>query len=385
MDFAIPPEDLALQEEMRKFGEGQLAPRAKDLDEAGAFAWEHLTPLAEFGVMGLNVPESLGGAGVSPLALALVLEEMTVHCAGTASMVGAHYLATDSLLLAAGDELRQRILVPAARGERLGAYALTEPHAGSDAAAMRTRAFADGDHYRIEGVKHFITNGAEADFVVVFAHTGADAGHRGISAFVVERDTPGFTVRHKEEIMGIRASPIYELSFECRVPRANRIGEEGSGFKTAMMVLDRGRIEVASMSIGLARAALRAAVAWAKERVAFGQPIAEFQGIQWMLADMETELEAAKLLTYRAAWLRGRGDVRFTRDSAMAKLFASEMAGRVTDLALQIHGGYGYSRGLPLERYVRDARILRIFEGTSELQRNIIARTLLREGQPGNR
>ena len=217
MDFAIPPEDLALQEEMRKFGEGQLAPRAKDLDEAGAFAWEHLTPLAEFGVMGLNVPESLGGAGVSPLALALVLEEMTVHCAGTASMVGAHYLATDSLLLAAGDELRQRILVPAARGERLGAYALTEPHAGSDAAAMRTRAFADGDHYRIEGVKHFITNGAEADFVVVFAHTGADAGHRGISAFVVERDTPGFTVRHKEEIMGIRASPIYELSFECRV------------------------------------------------------------------------------------------------------------------------------------------------------------------------
>jgi butyryl-CoA dehydrogenase len=212
---------------------------------------------------------------------------------------------------------------------------------------------------------------------VVYARTDKEAGHRGVSAFVVERDMPGFTVVRNEDIMGIRASRVYELAFDCVVPASHMLGAPGSGFKIAMSVLDRGRIDVAAMSLGLARAALDEAVSWAKQRIAFGNPVASYQGIQWMLADMETSLEAAKLLTYRAAWLRGRNSGRFTREAAMAKLFASEAVGRITDLALQIHGGYGYSRALPLERYARDARILRIYEGTSELQRNIIARYLL--------
>jgi alkylation response protein AidB-like acyl-CoA dehydrogenase len=378
MDFTIPPEDLALQEGMRRFAAERLAPAAKGLDEAAQFPHQHVKGLAELGVMGLNVPEAWGGAGASPLGMVLVMEEMAAACAATASAVGAHFLATDALLLAAGDELKRRYLQPAAAGRLLGAYALTEPRAGSDAAAMKTLAEPDGGGWRVRGVKHFITNGAEADFVVVFAKTDPEAGHRGIGAFVVERATPGFRVARKEDIMGIRGSPVYELAFDCWVPAANLVGDPGGGFKTAMMVLDRSRIEVAAMGLGIARAALAAAVAWAKERHAFGKPLAEQQGIRWMLADMETDLEAARLLTYRAAWLRARGDRRYSRESAMAKLYASEMAGRVADLALQIHGGYGYSRALPLERYVRDARILRIFEGTSEIQRNVIARELLR-------
>ncbi|MSO94134.1 MAG: acyl-CoA dehydrogenase [Rhodospirillales bacterium] len=379
MDFSIPPEDAALQDAVRKFAARQLAPRASHYDETGEFPWEHIKPLSELGVMGLNIPESLGGAGVSALGLALAMEEITAACAGTASMVGAHYLFTDTLLLGADRALQDRYLVPAAKGERLGAYALTEPQAGSDPAGMRTRAYEEGDGWRIEGVKHFITNGAEADAIVVFAKTDPDAGHRGISALVVEKGTPGFSVARKESVMGVRGSPVYELAFSgCRVPKGNMVGAPGTGFKTAMRVLDRSRVEVAAMSLGLARAALDAAVAWAKERKAFGHAVADFQGIQWMLADMATELDAARLLTYRAAWMREKGEGRYSRESAMAKLFASEMVGRVTDLALQIHGGYGYSKSLPLERYVRDARILRIFEGTSELQRNIIAREMLR-------
>lgn len=379
MDFSIPPDDAALQEAVRRFAARQLAPRAAHYDETGAFPWEHVKPLAELGVLGLNIPEDLGGAGASALGLALALEEITVACAGTASIVGAHYLFTDTLLLGGDAALHKRFLVPAAKGERLGAYALTEPQAGSDAAGMKTRAHDDGGHWRIEGVKHFITNAAEADFIVVFAKTDPDAGHRGIGAIVVEKGTPGFAVARKENIMGIRGSPAYEIAFaNCRVPKANMVGAPGTGFKTAMRVLDRSRIEVAAMSLGLARAALDAALAWAKERKAFGHAIADFQGIQWMLADMATELDAARMLTYRAAWMREKGEGRYAKESAMAKLYASEMVGRVCDLAQQIHGGYGYSKALPVERYVRDARILRIFEGTSELQRNIIAREMLK-------
>lgn len=377
MDFTFTEEEQALRDLIRDFAAHELAPRAKYYDETGEFPWEHLPKLAKLGLMGANMPEEYGGAGVSPLALALAMEEMTAVCAATASMVGAHYLATDALYLGGGEEIKQRCLVPAAQGKLLGAFALTEPEAGSDPAGMHTRAWPEGDVYRIQGVKHFITNGGEADFVVVFVRTDPEAGYRGISALVVEKGTPGFTVVRNQDIMGIRASRIYELTLDCVVPAANLVGAPGSGFKTAMAVLDRGRIEVAAMGVGLAQAALDAAVAWAKQRVAFGQPIANHQGIQWMLADMAIDLRAARLLTYQAAWLRGQG-ARFTLEASMAKLFASEMAGRVTDLALQIHGGYGYTRDLPLERYVRDARILRIFEGTSEVQRNLIARMLLR-------
>jgi alkylation response protein AidB-like acyl-CoA dehydrogenase len=377
MDFEFSAEELALQEEVRRFSTRELAPAAKHHDETGTFPSAHIAKLGELGVMGINVPEAYGGVGATPLGVVLAMEEMTAACAATASAVGAHYLATDSLLIGADEALKQRILVPAAQGRLLGAYALTEPHSGSDPNAMKTRAFPESGGYRIQGVKHFISNGGEADFVVVYARTDKEAGHRGISAFVVERGTKGFTVVRSEDIMGIRGSRVYELSFDCQVPAENMVGAPGSGFKIAMSVLDRGRIDVAAMSLGLARAALAEAVSWAKERIAFGNPVASYQGIQWMLADMETSLEAAKLLTYRAAWLRGRNQGRFTREAAIAKLFASEAVGRITDLALQIHGGYGYSRDLPLERYARDARILRIYEGTSELQRNIIARYLL--------
>ncbi len=379
MDFSVPAEDSALQDAVRKFARQQLAPRAQHYDETAAFPWEHIKPLKELGVFGLNVPEDLGGVGASALGLTLAMEEVTYACASTASIVGAQYLFTDTLLLGADRALQERYLVPAAKGERLGAYALTEPQAGSDAAGMRTRAYDEGGEWRIEGVKHFITNAAEAEAIVVFCKTDPEAGHRGISAVVVEKGTSGFSVARKENIMGIRGSPAYEIAFQnCRVPKANMVGAPGTGFKTAMRVLDRSRIEVAAMSLGLAQAALDAAVTWAKERKAFGHAIADFQGIQWMLADMATELEAARLLTYRAAWMRDKVEGRYSRESAMAKLYASEMVGRVTDLAQQIHGGYGYSKSMPIERYVRDARILRIFEGTSELQRNIIAREMLK-------
>jgi alkylation response protein AidB-like acyl-CoA dehydrogenase len=377
MDFRFSPEELALRDAVHRFAQERLAPAAAGVDESAEFPWEGVRGLADLGVLGLNLPEAHGGTGASPLALALAMEEMTAGCAATASAVGAHYLATDAIHLGGDDTLKSRYLPRAARGEILGAYALTEPQSGSDPGAMRTRAWLERDAYRIEGVKHFITNGQEADFVVVFARTEPEAGHRGISALVVERDTPGFTITRHEEIMGIRGSRIYELAFDCRVSASQLVGASGSGFKIAMAVLDRGRIETAAMGLGLARNAFDAAVVWAKQRKGFGNPIAKFQGIQWMLADMATSLKAARLLTYRAAWSRGQGDRRFTQEAAMAKLFASEMAAKVTDLALQIHGGYGYTRSMPLERYVRDARILRIFEGTSEIQRNVIARSLL--------
>jgi alkylation response protein AidB-like acyl-CoA dehydrogenase len=369
-------EEEALRDEIRRFAERELAPRAAELDAAAAFPWEHLKKLAPLGVLGLNLPEEYGGAGATPVALALVMEEIAAGCAATASVVGAHYLATDAILLGGDEAMKRRFLPAAAAGARLGAFALTEPRSGSDPAGMLTRAEPEGEGWRLIGSKHFISNGAEADFIVVFARTDPTDGHRGIGAFVVEKGTRGLQVGKHEDIMGIRAGRIYELSFDCFVPRANCIGAPGTGFKTAMMTLDRSRIEIAAMSLGLARVALDAAMEWARDRKAYGEPIASYQGIRWMLADMATELEAARHLTWHAARCRAAGG-RFTREAAMAKLFASEMAGRVTDHALQIHGGYGYTRGLPLERYVRDARILRIFEGSSEIHRNVIARQLL--------
>ncbi len=376
MDFSFTDEELALRDTVARFAADQLAPRARALDESAAFPGDHLPGLAALGVMGMNLPEAYGGAAVSTLGMVLAVEEISAACAATASTVTAHFLATDAILLAGDEAQKRRYLPPAAAGRTLGAFALTEPEAGSNPADITTRAVGEGDGYRLRGVKHYITNGGVADFVVVFAKTDPEAGRRGVSAFVVERGTPGLVAAPPEPTMGIRASHIVELTLDCRVAQDALIGAPGSGFKTALKVLDRGRVEIAAMGLGLARAALDAATQWARERRISGQPLGDFQGIQWMLADMATELEAARLLTWRAAALRGEG-ARFTREAAMAKLFASEAAGRIADLALQIHGGYGYTRALPLERYVRDARILRIFEGTSEIQRNIIAGMLL--------
>ena len=373
MDFLIGEDDAALRDAVRRFAQENLAPGAALADKEAAFPDGHFNSLAEFGAMGLNLPAEHGGAGAPATGLALAVEEIAAACAATASSVTAHYLATDAILLGGDEAMRRRRLPDAAAGRKLGAFALTEPGAGSDPADMSTLAFREGDGYRLQGTKHFITNGGSADFVTVFAKTDPTAGYRGISAFVVEAGTPGFEIGAAEDTMGIRASRIYELRFDCLLPAESLIGEEGSGFRTAMRVLDRGRVEIAAMACGIARAALEAALGWVRERKISGQPLADFQAIQFMLADMQTDLEAARLMTLRAAALREAGE-RFTREAAMAKLFASEAAQRVTDLALQIHGGYGYTRGLPLERYARDARILRIFEGSSEIQRNIVAR-----------
>jgi len=369
------PEDRALAAAVAKFAQARLAPRAAALDDGGSVV-EHLPALAAHGILGMNLPDSWGGAGASALALALAVEEIAAACAATASAVTAHFLASDAILLAGGDDLKRRYLPGAASGQRIGAFALTEPESGSDPADMRCRLVRKGDAYRLSGTKHFISNAGFADFFVVFAQGDASARARGIEAVVVERRSPGITVSAPEPTMGLKASHIYEIVFDCKLEEQQRLGPAGSGFKTALRALDRGRIEVAAEALGIARAAFEAARDWAKQRKTRSGSLADLQGIQWMLAEMATSLEAARLLTYRAAALRQAG-LPFTREAAMAKLQATETASRITDLALQIHGGYGYSRRLPVERYLRDARALRIYEGASEIQRNIIARLVL--------
>ena len=371
-------DDLTIADTIQRFATETIAPRAKAIDEESCFAGEHLSALAGMGLTGMNLPEKWGGPGVSAVALYLAVEALAGACASTTSMLTAHFLATDAILIGGDDQQRGLWLPKAARGEALGAFALTEPKAGSNPADMRTRAVADGDVYRLTGVKHFISNAAHADFLIVFALTDPSAGARGTSAFVVDRSTPGLIVGAPEPTMGLRGGHVFEVAFEdCVIPAERRLGSEGSGFRTAMKVLDNGRIEVAAMSTGIARAALDFALNWAKQREVEGGPIARFQGLQWMLADAATDLEAARLLGLRAAHLRASHE-RYAQEASMAKLYASEMAGRVTDAAIQVHGGYGYSRDMPLERLARDARIMRIYEGSSEIQRNIIARGLLR-------
>jgi alkylation response protein AidB-like acyl-CoA dehydrogenase len=367
--------DLAALESVRRFAADVLAPLAAETDASARFPTRQLRGLGELGVMGMNLPSQWGGAGISSLGLTACVEAVAGACASTASALTAHFLASDAILIGADDDLRARYLPGAASGERLGAFALTEPRAGSNPADMRCRATPEGDHYRLTGVKHFISNGGIADFIVVFAITDPAAAHKGISAFVVDRGSPGLATSPPERTMGLRGGHIFELSFDCHVPVTHRIGPEGSGFRTAMKVLDGGRIEVAAMCLGIAQAAFDGALGWIRERQVGGRALADYQGIQWMLADMATELRAARLLTEDAAAKRGAGQ-RFSLEASMAKLFASEVAGRVADRALQIHGGYGYSARLPIERYVRDLRVMRIYEGSSEIQRNLIARAL---------
>jgi butyryl-CoA dehydrogenase len=376
MDFSPSSDDFAIAAAIERFAAEVLKPRAHAIDEEGAFVSEHLGPLAELGVMGLNLPERWGGPGVSPVALYLCVEALAGACGSTVSMVTAHFLATDSILIGGDDVQRARFLPEAARGMRLGAFALTEPRAGSNPADMSSRAVREADGYRITGVKHFISNAAHADLIVVFAKTDEAVGARGISAFVVEPARGGVTFAPAEKTMGLRGGHVFEVAFDCHVPEDHRLGPEGSGFRTALKVLDNGRVEVAAMCTGMAREALSLALDWAKQRQVGGHPLADFQGLQWMLADMATELDAARLLGLRAAALRESG-VRFSQEASMAKLFASEKAGTIIDRALQIHGGYGYTRGLPLERMLRDVRIMRIYEGSSEVQRNVIARNLI--------
>jgi butyryl-CoA dehydrogenase len=375
----LSDDDLAAIDSVRRVANEVLAPLAADTDAKSRFPAEQLRALAELGVMGMNLPPEWGGSGLSAPALSACVEAIAAACGSTASAVTAHFLATDAILIGGDDALRARYLPPAASGAKLGAFALTEPAAGSNPADMRCRAQSRAGVYRISGTKHFISNGGLADFIVVFAVSDPDSGHRGISAFAVDRDTPGLTARPPEPTMGLRGGHIFELAFDCDVPESQRLGDPGSGFRTAMRVLDNGRIEVAAMCLGMAQAALDSSLDWVQRRLIGGQALAQYQGIQWMLAQMATELRAARLLTEDAARRRGAGG-RYSLEASMAKLYASEVAGRIADQALQIHGGYGYSAALPLERYVRDLRVMRIYEGSSEVQRSIIARALI--GRP---
>jgi len=378
MDFQLTEEQEMIRKMARDFAEKEIAPIAKETDERGEFPWEVIRKMAALGFLGLPFPEEYGGAGADSVSFAIVMEEIARACGSTAITLDAHIsLACEAIYQFGSEEQKRKYLVPLARGEKLGAFALTEPEAGSDAAAIKTRAVLSGDEWVLNGQKTFITNGSIADVVVVAAVTDPAKGHRGISNFIVEKGTLGFRPGRDEEKMGLRGSVTSQLFFEdCRLSKGNLLSEEGEGFKQFLTVLDAGRIAIGAMAVGLAQAAFEAAVSYAKERVQFGQPIAQFQAIQWMLADMATEIEAARLLVYQAAYLKDRG-VRFTKEAAMAKLFASEVAERACHTAIQIHGGYGYTKDYPVERFYRDARLCEIGEGTSEIQRLVIARQVL--------
>lgn len=354
----------------------KIAPRAVQVDETSAFVHDQLQVLAKAGMLGANLPEALYGPGISAPALLRAVEVVAGGCGSTASALTAHYLATDSILIGGSAAQKADWLPKAATGEALGAFALTEPAAGSDPADMKTRATREGDGWRLKGSKCFISNGGVADFLVVYALTDPAAGHRGISAFIVPKGCEGLDVGPAERTMGLKGGHVYPLSLDCHLPAEALLGEEGTGFRTAMKVLDNGRVEVAAQCIGMAQAALDAAKAYAEERVIGGEALSEKQGIRWMLADMALELQAARLMALEAARRRDQGK-RFSDAAAMAKLKASEAAGKVADTALQIHGGYGYTRDFPVERITRDLRIMRIYEGSSEIQRNIIAGHLL--------
>lgn len=376
MNFELDQVELAVIESAEKLAREVIQPRAQHYDETETFCAESLQALAELGGMGINLPEEYGGLGIGSLAMSRVVEAVAGSCASTASALTAHFLATDSILIGGTEAQKQEWLPRAASGELLGAFALTEPAAGSNPADMRCRATAENGGWRIRGSKHYITNAREAGFIVLYAKTDADAGHKGISAFMIPQGTAGISFSSPEKTMGLRGSTIYELSLDCWLPASALLGSEGAGFNTAMAVLDRGRVEVAAMSLGVANAALQASLGWVRERQIGPKPLAAYQGTQWRIADMYAQLEAARMLTWKAAARRDSGE-RFSLESATAKLFAAECAGFITDAALQLHGGYGYIRDLPLERYVRDARILRIFEGTSEVQKIIISRSVL--------
>jgi butyryl-CoA dehydrogenase len=379
MDLELTEEQKLLQRSVREFAEAEVKPLARELDETGHFPRETFRKAAELGLSGVAFPEEYGGAGMDHVSYTIVIEEISRVCASTGVILSVqNSLFCDPIHRFGTGEQKKKYLVPFARGEKIGCYALTEPQAGSNAAALTTKAVRKGDKYVINGTKAWITNGGAADAAIVYVNTHPEKGEKGITALVVEKGTPGFSVGKEEKKLGIHATACTELVFtECEVPAANRIGEEGEGYKVALSTLDGGRIGIASQAIGIAQGAFEAALSYAQQRQAFGHPIADFQAIQFMLADMTTEIDAARLLARKAAWKQDSG-ARFTMEASIAKLFASEMATRVTHKAIQIHGGYGYSQEYPVERNYRDARITEIYEGTSEIQRLVIAASVLR-------
>ena len=381
MHFALTEEQNLIRDMVREFAEKEVAPSARIRDEEEQVDRELMFGrLAELGLTGIIFPEQYGGGGADYISYAIAVEELSRVCASTGVTLSAHIsLGSNPIFLFGTEEQKQRFLKPMAQGEKLGAFGLTEPSAGSDAGGTRTTAVRDGNDWIINGTKIFITNAGEGDTYVVFARTDKDAEkHHGISAFIIEKGTPGFSFGKKEKKLGIRSSPTLELVFDnCRIPAENMLGEAGKGFKVAMKTLDGGRIGIASQALGIAQGALDASIAYAKERRQFDSPIARFQGVQFQLADMATQVEAARLLVYKAAY-RASAGLPYSTDSAMAKLFASETAMRVTTQAVQIFGGYGYTREFPVERMMRDAKTTEIYEGTSEIQRLVIGTALTR-------
>lgn len=378
MDFALSEDHRMLRDTVRSFCEEKVRPNAKEWDETEEFPWEVVKELGEMGCLGVTVPEALGGAGMDPLALAIVVEEVARQDGSLALTVASHNgLGTSHIRYFGTDGQRERWIPDLASGKKLAGWGLTEAGSGSDAAGMRTTAVKKGDRWIINGTKMWITQGTVGDTFVVLAVTNKEKRQRGISAFVVEKGTPGFSSNKIHGKLGMRSSDTAELILEdVEVPDSQRIGEVDSGFIDTLKILDRGRITIGMLSVGLGRGAIEEAAQYAKEREAFGKPIANFQAIQWKLADMATEIEAARLVLYKAAWLAGQGKP-FTLEASMGKLFASEAATRACSEAIQIHGGYGYTSEFPVERYFRDAKLCEIGEGTSEVQRMVIARKLL--------
>jgi alkylation response protein AidB-like acyl-CoA dehydrogenase len=379
VDFSFTDEQNQLRRSIREFAEGEIAPHVMEWDEVSKFPLEIMPQLAEMGLLGVIFPEQYGGAGLGYVEYVIAIEELSRIDGSVGIIVAAHNsLCSNHIFKFGTEEQKKKYLTPLAQGRKIGAWSLTEPEAGSDAGGTRTTAKRDGNTWVINGSKTFCTNGHYADYAVVMALTDKSKNSHGISAFIVEKGTPGFKPGKKENKLGLRASDTSELIFtDCTVPAENLLGAEGEGFIGSLKILDGGRISIAALALGMAQGALDVAIKYSKQRKQFGQTISEFQAIQFKLADMATQVEAARLLVYQAAWLADRKDVRFTRESSMAKLFASEVAVRVANECVQIHGGYGFIKDYPAEKFYRDVKLCTIGEGTSEIQKLVIARQLL--------
>ncbi|MDY6837411.1 MAG: acyl-CoA dehydrogenase family protein [Thermodesulfobacteriota bacterium] len=378
METFLSEKHRAVRRSVRTFCERELFPIAKEIDQEARFPWEVVEKMAGLGYFGIQVPKELGGAGMDTVSYIIVIEEISRASGSLGLCATVHNSVAVYPLMAFGsEEQKQRLVPPLAKGEKIGAFCLTEPNAGSDASGIQALALRDKDDYVVNANKVLVTNGGVADVCLIFARTDPNAGRKGISVIIAERGTAGFVVGDLEDLCGMRANPVSSIRlYDCRVPVANRLGKEGMGLRIGLAALDTGRIGVAAQAVGIAQAALDEGVRYAKERHQFGVPIAKHQAVQMMIANMATQVDAARLLVYRAAVLRDQGKP-FSQAAAMAKLYASETSSKVTDMAVQIHGGYGYSKSYPVERYYRDARVTRIYEGTSEIHRMVIARGVL--------
>jgi len=380
MDTFISEKNRTVRRTVRSFCEQHLSPIAKDIDQEKRFPWEIVEQMGRLGYFGIQVPRELSGAGMDSVSAAIIVEEISRICGAMGLCVSVHNSVCLYPLMQFGSEDQQKKWAPPlAKGEKIGAFCLTEPNAGSDASGIEATALPDGDHYVINANKVFVTNGGVADTCLIFVRTDPEAGRKGISVLVAERGTPGFFTGELEDLSGMRANPVSSIRLtDCRVPRENLLGKEGMGLEIGLRGLDTGRIGIAAQALGIAQAAMEEAVRYAKQRFQFGVPLIKHQSISFMIADMATKIDAARLLVYRAARLRDDGKP-FTKAAAMAKLYASEISSEVADAAVQIHGGYGYSKSYPVERYYRDARVTRIYEGTSEIHRMVIARSAAEE------